>query len=206
VADALRPRQISTHHPGEAVARMADVLVINKTDSAPSSDVELAEQGLRAINSVAVVVRAASPIRLDDASAVKGKRVLVVEDGPTITHGGMSYGAGYVAAVAAGADVVDPRPSAAPSISEIFQAYPHIGKVLPAVGYSAAQLAALQTTINDAQVDAVVSATPADLAHLLNLNKQVVRARYEFAEVDEPRLSSIVDAFVEGTLRTRSGC
>lgn len=206
VADALRPRQISTHHPGEAVARMADVLVINKTDSAPPSDVELAEQGLRAINSVAVVVRAASPIRLDDASAVKGKRVLVVEDGPTITHGGMSYGAGYVAAVAAGADVVDPRPSAAPGISEIFEAYPHIGKVLPAVGYSAAQLAALRTTINDAQVDAVVSATPADLAHLLNLNKQVVRARYEFAEVDEPRLSSIVDAFVEGTLRTRSGC
>ena len=132
--------------------------------------------------------------------------MLVVEDGPTITHGGMSHGAGYVAAVAAGAEVVDPRSSAAPSISKIFEAYPHIGKVLPAVGYSAAQLAALRMTINDADADAVVSATPADLAHLLNLNKQVVRARYEFAEVDEPRLSSIVDAFVEATLRTRSGC
>jgi predicted GTPase len=201
IADALRPHQIATHHPGETVARMADVLVINKTDSAPLSDVELTEQGLRAVNSRAVVVRAASPIQLDDSAAVGGKRVLVIEDGPTITHGGMAYGAGYLAAVAAGADVVDPRPAAAPGIREIFQAYPHIGKVLPAVGYGATQLAALQTTINCAEVDVVVSATPADLGHLLNLNKKVVRARYEFAEVGEPKLSSIIDAFVERRLR-----
>jgi predicted GTPase len=200
VADALRPRQISTHHPGEAVARMADVLVINKTDSALASEVELAEQGLRAVNAHAAVVRAASPIRLDDAVAVKGKRVLVVEDGPTITHGGMSYGAGFLAAVAAGADVVDPRPSAAPAVRELFRAYPHIGKVLPAVGYGAAQLEALQATINGADIDVVVSATPADLAHLLDLDKKVVRASYEFAELGEPKLSSIVDAFIERTL------
>jgi predicted GTPase len=199
VADALRPRQMSTHHPGETVARMADVLVINKTDAAPASDVALAEQGLRALNSRAVVVRAASPVRLDDGAAVKGRRVLVVEDGPTITHGGMSHGAGYVAAVAAGADIVDPRRSAAPAISEIFEAYPHIGKVLPAVGYDAAQLAALQATINHADVDLVVSATPVDLSHLLEIDKKVVRARYEFVEVGEPKLSSIIDAFVERT-------
>jgi predicted GTPase len=205
VADALRPRQISTHHPGEAVARMADVLIINKTDAAPRSDVRLAEEALRAVNSRAVVVRAASPIQLDDVSALKGKRVLVVEDGPTITHGGMSYGAGYVAAAAAGADVVDPRPSAVPGIREIFEAYPHIGKVLPAVGYDATQQAALRSTINGADVDVVVSATPVDLAHLLDLDKKVVRARYEFAEVDEPRLSSIVDAFVGRTVRAGSG-
>jgi predicted GTPase len=204
VADALRPRQTSTHHPGETVARMADVFVVNKTDAAPASDVELAEHGLRALNSGAVLVRAASPVRLDDSAAVKGKRVLVVEDGPTITHGGMSYGAGYVAAVAAGADVVDPRLSAAPAISAIFEAYPHIGKVLPAVGYGAAQLAALQATINGADVDAVVSATPADLARLLELDKKVVRARYEFAEVGEPKLSSIIDAFIERTARAGS--
>jgi predicted GTPase len=203
LADALRPRQISTHHPGETVARMADVFVVNKTDAAPPGDVKLAEQGLQALNSGAVLVRAASPVRLDDSAAVKGKRVLVVEDGPTITHGGMSYGAGYAAAVAAGADVVDPRLSAAPAISAIFEAYPHIGKVLPAVGYGAAQLAALQATINGADVDAVVSATPADLARLLDLDKKVVRARYEFAEVGEPKLSSIIDAFV--ARRVRSG-
>jgi predicted GTPase len=204
VADALRPRQISTHHPGETVARMADVLVINKIDAAPPSDVELAEQGLRALNSSAVVVRAASPVRLDDAAAVTGKRVLVVEDGPTITHGGMSHGAGYVAAVAAGADVVDPRRTAAPAIFEVFAAYPHIGKVLPAVGYDAAQLAALQATVNDADVDVVVSATPVDLGRLLHLDKQVVRARYEFVEVGEPKLSSILDAFLERTARAGS--
>jgi predicted GTPase len=204
VADALRPRQMSTHHPGETVARMADVLVINKTDAAPAPDVELAEQGLRALNSRAVVVRAASPVRLDDGAAVKGKRVLVVEDGPTITHGGMSHGAGYVAAVAAGTDIVDPRRSAAPAISGIFEAYPHIGKVLPAVGYDAAQLAALQATINDADVDLVVSATPVDLSRLLEIDKKVVRARYEFVEMGEPKLSSIIDAFVERTARTGS--
>ena len=105
VADALRPRQVATHHPGEAVARMADVFVVNKIDSASPSEVELVGQGLRAVNARAVIVRAASPIRLDDESAVRGRRVLVVEDGPTITHGGMPYGAGYLAAVAAGADV-----------------------------------------------------------------------------------------------------
>ena len=184
---------------------MADVLVINKTDAAPLSDVELAEQSLRALNPGAVVVRAASPIQLDDGAAVKGKRVLVIEDGPTVTHGGMPYGAGYVAAVAAGADVVDPRGSAAPGIHRIFEAYPHIGNVLPAVGYDAAQLDALQTTINRADIDVVVSATPADLAHLLEFDKRVVRARYKFAEVDEPKLSSIVDAFVERTVRAGGG-
>ncbi len=120
VADALRPRQVATHHPGEAVARMADVLVINKVDAAAPADVELTEQELRAVNGGAVIVRAASPIRLDQAAAVRGKRVLVIEDGPTITHGGMAYGAGYLAAVSAGAVVADPRPAAAPAIRKIF--------------------------------------------------------------------------------------
>jgi predicted GTPase len=196
VADALRPRQVATHHPGEAVARMADVLVINKVDTAAPADIDVIEQELRGVNASAVIVRAASPIRLDDAAAVRGKRALVVEDGPTITHGGMAYGAGYVAAVAAGARVVDPRSSAAPAIRKIFEAYPHIGHVLSAVGYDATQLAALQATINGANIDVVVSATPADLAHLLDLDKPVVRACYEFAELDEPRLSSIIDIFV----------
>jgi predicted GTPase len=196
VADALRPRQVATHHPGEAVARMADVLVINKVDTASAADIELAEQELRAVNAGAVIVRAASPIRLDEAAAVRGKRALVIEDGPTITHGGMAYGAGYVAAVAVGAVVADPRLAAAPAIRKIFEAYPHIGNVLPAVGYDAEQLAALQATINNAIVDVVISATPADLARLLRLDKPVVRARYEFADTSEPGLSSIVDAFV----------
>ena len=200
VADALRPRQVATHHPGEAVARMADVLVINKVDAAGVADVVLVERELRAINPGAVIVRAASPIQLEDAAVVRGKRVLVVDDGPTITHGGMPYGAGYLAAVAAGAIVVDPRLAAAPAIRAIFHSYPHIGNVLPAIGYDGEQLAALEATINGASVDVVVSATPADLARLLRLDKPVVRASYAFAETNEPRLSSIVDAFVDKTL------
>ena len=204
VADALRPQQVATHHPGEAVARMADVFVVNKIDSAPPSDVDLLERELRAVNARAAIVRAASPIRLDDPSAVKGRRVLVIEDGPTITHGGMPYGAGYLAAVAAGADVIDPRLSASLEIQQVFKAYPHIGKVLPAVGYDAIQLAALKATIDDSAADVVVSATPIDLAQLVRPRKRVVRARYEFAEAGDARLSSIVEAFVAREVPPRS--
>lgn len=197
LADALRPRQVATHHPGEAVARMADVLVINKADAASAKDVQIATDGLRALNAAAPIVQAASPVRLDDAAAVRGRRVLVVEDGPTITHGGMPHGAGYVAAVAADAlAIVDPRPVAVPELRRVFEAFPHIGPVLPAIGYNPAQLHALETTINDAAADLVVCGSPIDLGRLLRINKRVVRARYEFAERGEPRLSTLVEAFI----------
>ncbi len=156
------------------------------------------------MNSSAAIVRSASPIQLDDPSAVKGKHVLVIEDGPTITHGGMPYGAGYLAAIAAGADVIDPRPSAPTGMRKLFEAYPHIGKVLPAVGYDATQLAMLQAAINDAAADLIISATPVNLARLRQLNKKVVRARYEFAEVGDPKLSSIINAFVDRVVHSRS--
>ena len=204
VADALRPRQVATHHPGEAVARMADLLVINKVDAAPPENVAAAITELRAVNPMAPIVQAASPVRLDDGAAVKGRRVLVVEDGPTITHGGMAYGAGYVAATAAGAAaILDPRASAAPEIAAVFRAYPHIGKVLPAVGYGAAQLKALAATIEASPAEIVVSATPIDLARLVATGKRIVRVRYEYAEIGAPTLSHFVDRFIEhgGTLR-----
>lgn len=204
LADALRPRQIATHHPGEAVARMADVMVINKVDAAPPGDVRLTEEGLRAVNATAVIVRAASPVTLDDVAAVRGRRVLVVENAPSITHGGMAYGAGFVAATAAGAEIIDPRLSADLELRKVFDAYPHIGKVLPAVGYSPAQLRSLESTINDADVDVVISATPFDLARLFHINKKIVRARYEFAETNEPRLSTIVDKFIDRLKHGRS--
>jgi predicted GTPase len=198
LADALRPRQIDTHHPGEAVARMANVLVVNKIDSTSPENVRIAEQGLRAINPTAPIVHAASPVRLDDEAAIKGQRALVVEDGPTITHGGMAYGAGYVAAVAAGAAaIIDPRQTAAPESARVFETYPHIGLVLPAVGYNPDQLRALEKTINDADADVVVSGTPIDLARLLRINKKIVRARYDFVEVGEPRLSALIDSFID---------
>jgi predicted GTPase len=204
VADALRPRQIATHHPGEAVARMADVLVINKVDSAAPTDIRIAEDGLRAINSRAPITRGTLPIRLDDPDAVKGRCALVIEDGPTITHGGMGYGAGYLAAKAAGADVVDPRRAAVTEIKKVFEAYPHIENVLPAMGYGDAQLRALGETVNNSDAEVVVSATPVDLSRLLDIRKRVVRARYEFVETGEPKLSSIVDAFIERVFPTRS--
>jgi predicted GTPase len=197
VADALRPRQIATHHPGEAVARMADLLVVNKVDAAERRDVEAAIEGLRAVNPSAPILQAASPVRLDDPASVKGRRVIVIEDGPTITHGGMGYGAGYVAAKAAGAAAtVDPRDSAAPAILDVFRTYPHIGPVLPAVGYGAAQLEALAATVNASAADVVVSATPADLAHLVAIDKKIVRARYEYAEIGALGLSAFIDAFL----------
>jgi len=197
VADALRPGHVTTHHPGETVARMAEVLVINKVDAASAAAVQELTERLRAVNPAATVVRGASPVRLDRVDAVRGRRVLVVDDGPTLTHGGMAYGAGYVAATAGGAaEILDPRLSAAPAIRAVFEAHPHLGKVLPAMGYSAAQLSALAATINGSEADIVVSGTPLDLARLIPLSKPVVRARYDFAEAGAPTLASVVDAML----------
>ena len=197
VVDALRPNQITTHHPGEAVARMADVFILNKVDAARATDVQAAIETLRQINPKAPIVRATSPVRLDDTAAVSGRRALVIEDGPTITHGGMPFGAGYVAAKSAGVrEIVDPRKSAAPAIRAVFDAYPHIGLVLPAVGYGELQMQALENSINASDAEVVISATPIDLARLLSLEKPVVRARYEFAEVGEPTLSALLEGFL----------
>jgi predicted GTPase len=199
VVDALRPGQVATHHPGETVARMADVVVVNKVDAARSEDVQRLEAAVRAVNPRAKLVRAASPVALDDAAAVRGRRVLVVDDGPTLTHGGMPYGAGYVAAVRAGAaEIVDPRESAAAPIRELFARHPHLGPVLPAVGYDAAQLEALRETIAGSRAELVVSGTPLDLAARIAAGKPVVRARYGYAEASEPGLGAIVDAFLAG--------
>ena len=198
LVDPLRAGHELTHHPGEAVLRMADVVVIAKTDTAPAAEVERVEADVRRLLPQVPLVRAASPVRLEDASLVRGRRVLVVEDGPTLTHGGMAYGAGYVAAIAAGvAECVDPRDTAPPPLADVYGAWPHIGPVLPAVGYSPAQLAALEQTINAADADVVVVATPCRLAELIDIRKPVVCARYEYAESQTPGLGATVDRFLE---------
>jgi predicted GTPase len=197
VADALRPEDASGYHPGEAVLRMADVVVVNKVNAAPAVQVQRAIDAVRHVNAVAPLVKGALPVRLDDTDRVRGRRVLVVEDGPTITHGSMPHGAGYVAAVAAGAVIVDPRPAAPPELREVFARYPHIGRVLPAVGYSPAQVTALRRTIETSDAEVVVAATPVDLARLLGPGKPVVRARYEFEDVDEPGLAAHVDRWLQ---------
>jgi predicted GTPase len=203
LVDALRPDQVDTHHPGETVARMADVAIVNKVQSAAEADVQRAIDGVRALNPRARILRAASPVVLDDPGAVRGRRVLAVDDGPTLTHGGMAYGAAYVAAVAAGAaEIVDPRPAAAPAIRALYARHPHLGRVLPAVGYDAEQLEALRQTIDAADAELVVSGTPLDLVARLPLRKRVVRARYAYQDADEPGLGALVDAFAA----ERLGC
>lgn len=196
MVDALRPDHGVAYHPGEACLRMADVVVISKVDVAPPVDTAAATELARRMNPHARIVRANFPVRLDDPDAVTGRRALVIEDGPTITHGGMRFGAGMVAARAAGATIVDPRPFAAPAIREVLEQHPHIESVLPAMGYSPAQLEALVATINASPADVVVSATPIDLARLLHPGKPVVRARYEFEDASAPGLEAEIDAFV----------
>jgi predicted GTPase len=177
---------------------MADIVVVNKVDSAADSDVQRVAEAARSVNPTAPIIRGKSPVRLEDPQSVKGKRVLVVEDGPTISHGGMSYGAGYVAAVRGGAsEILDPRSSAPPEIAAVFGRYPHIGNVLPAMGYGSDQLRALRETIRRSDADVVVAGTPIDLAAILDLDRPVVRARYEFEEGEDPGLGSAVDAFLE---------
>ena len=197
IVDALRPAHVDTHHPGEAVLRMADVVVVNKVDAATDSDVRRVSEAVRAINSRAAIVRAASPVRLERPELVERRRVLVVEDGPTLTHGGMSYGAGFVAAVQGQAsEIVDPRSAAAPAIAEVYARYPHIGRILPAVGYDDAQLSALAETMRRTDCDVIVSASPIDLAARVSVGKPIVRARYEYADAGEPTLGRFLDAFV----------
>ncbi len=200
LVDPLRPGGETTHHPGEAVLRMADIIVVAKSNSAPKDNIQQVTESARRINPGARIVRGASPVQLDDPEMVAGKRVLVVEDGPTVTHGGMPYGAGYVAATKAqAAAIIDPRTAAVDEIAAVYAQYPHIGTVLPAVGYHRSQLESLRDTINAVASDVVVAATPCDLSALIDINKPVVRARYEFAEVEEPGLGALVEAF----LRTR---
>jgi predicted GTPase len=197
MVDPLRPGHETSHHPGEAVLRMADIILVGKVNSASEDDIQCVTDNARTINPSAPVVRGASPVRLDQPDAVRDKRVLVVEDGPTITHGGMPYGAGYVASIDAQArEIIDPRSYAVDEIKAVYQKYPHISSVLPAVGYHPAQLEALGNTINAADADIVVSATPCDLQALIDINKPVVRARYEFVEAGEPGLGSLVEEFL----------
>ena len=193
VCDALRPDHLTTHHPGEAVLRMADIVVVNKVDAAPAADLARLEAAIAALVPGVPIVRAASPVRIEEPARLQGRRVLVVEDGPTITHGGMPFGAGMSALRAlGGVEIVDPRASAVPGIAEVYAQYPHIGPVLPAMGYSEAQLAALRATVNASAADVVLTATPIDLARLGGFTKPVVRARYGYVDAGTPTLAALV--------------
>ncbi len=197
IADPHRAGHELTYYPGEVNVRLADVVIVNKVDSARKEDVELVIKNVRSINKKTIIMKANSAITVDKPEMIKGKRVLVVEDGPTLTHGGMSFGAGIIAAKKYGArEMVDPRPHAVGSILKVYEDFPHIGAVLPAMGYSEAQTKELEMTINAADCDAVIAGTPIDLGGLLKLNKPVVRVRYRIEEVDI-KLEEIIDEWLK---------
>lgn len=196
VADPHRAGHELTYHPGEANLRMADVVVVNKIDTANLEDVARVRENVRLLRPGATIVEAASPILVDDPEAIRGRRVLVVEDGPTLTHGGMAYGAGIVAARRFGAsEIVDPRPYAAPSIARVYDAYPHIGPLLPAMGYGADQIQDLAATINATPVDLVLVATPVDLRRVIDVRHPTQRVRYELQEIGRPTLADVLERY-----------
>jgi predicted GTPase len=198
VVDPHRPDHAARYHPGEVNVRMADVVVINKVDTAGLEDIETARRITMELNPDATIIEAASPIFVEDGAYIRGKRVLVIEDGPTVTHGEMPYGAGWVAARRYGAaEIVDPRPFAVGSIRDTFEKYPTTGPVLPAMGYGEEQTAELAETINTAPVDLVVVATPIDLRSLIEIDKPAVRVRYELQEIGEPTLADVLSQFVD---------
>ncbi len=198
VVDPLRPGHELTYYPGEVTLRNANVVVINKMDSASPEGIQQVRESIEKVNPTAIVVDAASPIAVDNASLIKGKRVLVVEDGPTLTHGEMKIGAGTVAAKKFGAaQLIDPRPFVKGKLAETFQIYPNIGTLLPAMGYSAQQLADLEETINTTDCDSVVIGTPIDLGRILKINKPYTRVFYDLQEIGKPSLVEVIDDFVK---------
>jgi len=195
VLDPHRPGHEVAYHPGETNMYLADVFVINKVDTANPDSVIAVRNNAARLNPEAVVIEGASPLFVDDPEAIRGKRVLVIEDGPTLTHGEMAYGAGWVAARRFGAaEIVDPRPYAVGSIISTYQKYPKTGQILPAMGYGEAQVRDLEATINRAEVDMVISATPIDLTRIIKVNKPMQRVRYELQEIGVPTLESILKA------------
>ncbi len=195
--DPLRPGHETAYHPGETVLRMADIVIVPKANVAAEADVQSVIKTARELNPGASIIRAGSSVYLEDITAVRNQRVLVIEDGPTTTHGGMAYGAGYIAAVQAPAkEIVDPRGGAVEEIKAIFAHYPHLKNVLPAVGYFPAQLKALERSINNIDADVVVSATPCDLSRLITVNKPIVRVAYEYTDGASPSLADALDHFL----------
>lgn len=196
IIDPHRPGHELTYYPGETNARMADVIIINKIDSAKPDHVEQTIRNIKKLNPKATIIKAASPITVENPELIRDKRVLVVEDGPTLTHGGMSYGAGIVAARKyAAKEIIDPKPYAVGSIKNVFEQYTQIGSLLPAMGYSPEQINELKETIEAVDCDTVIIGTPVDLRRLLKISKSTVRIKYEIQEIGKPDLEEILKIF-----------
>ncbi|MFO8234251.1 MAG: cyclic 2,3-diphosphoglycerate synthase [Bacteroidales bacterium] len=198
VADPHRPGHELNYFPGEVNLRLADVVVINKIDSAEPDKVQIVRENIAKVNPNAIVIDGASPISVEDVSVIKGKRVLVVEDGPTLTHGEMKIGAGTVAAQKFGAsEIVDPRPYTVGRLKETFEKYPEIGKLLPAMGYGDEQIKDLEKTINGTDCDSVIIGTPIDLNRVVKIKKPNTRVFYDLDEIGKPDFDNIIDEFLQ---------
>lgn len=201
LADPHRPGHETSFHPGEANLRMADVVILNKVDTARPEDVERVESTVKRVNPRATIIRAASPLTLEQGDMVRGKTALVVEDGPTLTHGGMTYGAGVIAARRHGAaELVDPEPYAVGSIKDTLKKYPSLEPLLPAMGYGREQMRELEETINRTPADVVIIGTPIDLRRVINITKPAVRVRYELEEIGRPNLEDVIVERFKGVL------
>jgi predicted GTPase len=197
VADPFRAGHELSYHPGETCFRSADVIIINKVDTASFDQIEMVRENARKLNPKAIVIEAASPIFVEGYEMIRGKRVLIIEDGPTLTHGGMEFGAGYVAARKYGAaEIVDPRPYAVGSIKRTYEMYPHLKDILPAMGYGETQIKELEETVNGSDADLVIVATPVNLGRILKINKPYVRVTYELQEIGRPTLRDVLEGFV----------
>mgnify|MGYP005651057469 CR=1 FL=1 len=198
VTDPHRAGHEVSYYPGSTNLRMADVVVINKEETAHPENIEKVRENIIRVNPKAIIIDAASPIFVENGEIIRGKKVLVIEDGPTVTHGEMPYGAGYVAARKYGAaEIIDPRPYAVRSIKKTFEEYPHLRNVLPAMGYYGDQIKDLEETINNTPADVVVSATPVDITRLVKVNKPIVRVYYELQEIGAPTLEDVITEFLK---------
>ena len=196
IVDPLRAGHETSYYPGETNLHMADVVIINKIDTADYEDVEYVRENIREVNPDAIIIDAASPLTVENPELIRGKKALVVEDGPTLTHGGMTFGAGVVAAEKFGAaEIVDPKPWVTGKIEETFQKYPDIGTLLPAMGYGDQQVKDLEKTINAVECDVVIIGTPIDLRKIINIKKPAVRVNYDLQEIGKPTLEDVLKKF-----------
>jgi len=201
VVDPLRPGHEIRYHPGEVNARDADVFIINKMNSAKQEDVNIIEQNLNDVNPNAIRIYTDSVVSFDNTYDIMGKKVIVVEDGPTLTHGEMSIGAGYIASKNAGAEIIDPKPYLSGSMKDVFENFPQIEEVVPAMGYNDDQISDLEETLNKAECDFIINASPIDLKKLINHNKPILKVDYDIESTREPRIEHILEDFIKEYLK-----
>jgi len=201
VVDPLRPGHELKYHPGEVNARYADAFVINKMNSAKPEDVKIVEDNLNELNPNAIKIYTNSVVTVDNTHNIKGKKVIVVEDGPTLTHGNMAYGAGYVAAKNNGAIIVDPKPYLTGTMKTLFEEFPQITEIVPAMGYNDQQIKDMEETLNKAEAEVIIDGSPIDLEKLINSNKPIVRVSYDIEAIKSPTIEEVLDKFIEKNLK-----